>query len=83
MSSSYPSEVQRFIDHQLACGRFTSEREVVVAGLQLLVEMSDRFVDLKGHIARSVTQGERGQLSEVDFEALKHRLADKAGDSHI
>lgn len=82
MPSTYPSEVQRFIDHQLASGHFSSEKDVILAGLQVLAELSDRHTDLKQQIARSVAQGERGQLREVDFADLKVRVADRARESH-
>lgn len=80
-TNSYPIEIQRFIDFQLACGRFNSEQEIVIAGLEVLIELSDRHVEMTERITRSIAQGEQGQLATVDFEALKHRLAERARDS--
>lgn len=70
MTLTIPPELKRFIDQQVASGRYTSAEEVVSAGLQLLRESSEQFEHLRQEVKRRIERLECGESIELDGESL-------------
>ena len=69
-------DLQRFVEQQIADGAFTSERDVLQAGLRLL----QRRVELQKKIRMGREQIELGQGIEVDESELEQFFADIAAE---
>lgn len=83
MTVSIPSELQPFIEQELASGRCKSEDEVVARALLLYHEMKVRHDELRTHVQRSLKQAERGEISELDIEVVIARGYERMKDQGI
>ena len=81
LSISIPSELQPFIEQELATGRFRDESELVTAALELYREMNRRHSELRGQVQRSLDQADRGETVPLDMDAIKGTLRDELDDS--
>jgi len=79
MSISLTPELEEFIQNQIATGKYSSTKEVIIAGIKLLEERENiyqgRFEELKREIMVGVEQleaGERLDGREV-IEKLRQR----------
>ncbi len=70
MSVSIPSELQPFIQQELANGQSKSEEELVAKALVLYQEMKSRHNELRSRVQRSLEQADRGELAELDIEVV-------------
>jgi len=85
---SLPSDVQSIIAAKVASGEFSSESEVVAAGVRLLLDEEQQRAQqtdrLRGMIQEAVDEFERGEFKdmdeafdEVEIELFGKRLADE------
>ncbi len=80
MALSLPPELQQFAERQIASGRYTSLDEVLLAGLQALVEREHlcqgRFEELRHDILVGAIEAEQGQLlnGAEEISAIRQRL---------
>ncbi|MFV1965993.1 MAG: type II toxin-antitoxin system ParD family antitoxin [Pirellulaceae bacterium] len=81
MSVSIPSELQPFIEQELAAGKSRDESELVTAALQLYREMNTRHAELRSQIQRSLDQADRGEVSSLDMDSIKGTLRDELDGS--
>lgn len=88
MDVSLTPEFESWVSEKVARGMYGSAREVIEAGLRLLQERDEQqrqLEELKQEIAVGLEEADRGELEELDIEAIKaegrHRLAQsrKAG----
>jgi antitoxin ParD1/3/4 len=72
MPRTLPQDVQDFVDHELASGRYRSTEDIVVAGLRLL--QRDRQEALQG-IEEGLAEIERGEGTPLDeaFRQIRER----------
>jgi antitoxin ParD1/3/4 len=80
MNISFTPELERFIQNQVASGKYTSTEEVIIAGIKLLEEREciyqGRFEELQREIMIGVEASERGEVidRETVFQQLEQRL---------
>lgn len=70
LSVSIPVELQPFIEQELATGPCKSEEELVARALLLYQEVKARHNELRTRVNRSLEQAERGEVAELDIEAV-------------
>lgn len=73
MNITLPPHVQRFVEEEVASGRFENEREVIVTALERMAE--DRRIDpdvLQELIAEPLAQIERGEGKKWSPELHEH-----------
>lgn len=70
MSVTIPSHLQPFIDEELATGRFADEAEFVARTIELYRETKARHVDLHEDVQRSLAEAQRGEVDDLDIEAI-------------
>ena len=72
MPETLPHDLQNFVDHELASGRYQSAEDIVVAGLRLL--QRDRQEALEG-IKEGLAEVERGGGIPLDeaFHQIRKR----------
>ncbi|MBE9137769.1 type II toxin-antitoxin system ParD family antitoxin [Nodosilinea sp. LEGE 07088] len=87
MALSLPPELQQFAERQIASGRYTSLDEVLLAGLQALVEREHlyqgRFEELRHDILVGAIEAEQGQLLDgaEEISAIRQRLRQRHAES--
>lgn len=80
MALSLPPKLQQFADRQIASGKYASLDDILLAGLQALVEREqiyqDRFAELRDEILLGANEAERGELLEAstEIDAIRQRL---------
>lgn len=80
MSLSLPLNLQQFADRQIASGKYSTLDEVLLAGLQALVEREQiyqgRFEELRHEILLGAAEAERGELLNASeaINAIRQRL---------
>jgi putative addiction module CopG family antidote len=79
MALSLPPELQQFADRQLASGKYASMDEILLAGLQALVDREriyqGRFEELRSEVLLGAEEAERGELldASTEIEAIRQR----------
>jgi len=61
---------ENFINSQLDSGRFSSTSEVVRAGLRLLENNESKLQILRGHLAISEAQADKGEFADYSLNGL-------------
>lgn len=69
-----PSELQPFVEQELATGAFTDEADLVAKALELFREMKARHGQLCEDVRRSVAQAEQGETAPLDIQSIKDAL---------
>lgn len=83
MALSLPPELQQFADRQLASGKYASMDEILLAGLQALVDREriyqGRFEELRSEVLLGAEEAERGELldASTEIEAIRQRLRNR------
>ena len=73
MSSVLPPELQSFIADGIASGRFRSEDEAIVEGLNLLRGRERKLEALRADIQIGVDEADAGLVSPLDIDDIKRR----------
>ncbi|WP_228014760.1 type II toxin-antitoxin system ParD family antitoxin [Fortiea sp. LEGE XX443] len=68
------SELEQFIQAQMASGRFASADDVINEALKLLQEKEQRIEELRQKIAMGTEQIVKGQVTEADFQPPLHEF---------
>ena len=61
MTHALPSDLQQFVDQQLATGEFQTFEELVSAGLRALRELKRRQVELRQDVQAGLAELDRGE----------------------
>ena len=77
MSIEIPSELQSFVQGQLASGKFANEQELVIHLLRVLEQTKEGYDAMRAGVQRSLEQADRGEISKLDFDAIEQRLCDE------
>lgn len=75
MSYAVGSHFKRFIQDQVAKGRYNNASEVVREGLRLVEEREAKLAALRNHIDQAIEQG--GEHSDAEIEAFLENEASK------
>ncbi len=72
MADTLPEDLQQFVDHELASGRYNCTDELVIAGLRLL--QRDRHEAVEA-VKEGLAQMERGEGIPLDeaFDEIRKR----------
>ncbi len=72
MPDAFPKDVQHFVDHELASGRYDSTDDLVIAGLRALQRDRQEAVEA---IKEGLAEFERGQGVPLDeaFDEIRGR----------
>ena len=83
MNIQLKPEHEKFIQKQMASGRFNNVDDVINEAFQLLEERERRLEELRQKIAVGTEQIERGQVTdgEVVFERLQEKIRQIAEES--
>lgn len=65
-----PSDLEQFVQQEVASGRYSSPEEVVSAGLRMLRDSEAHREQLRREIQRRVDRLEGGEHIELDDESL-------------
>ncbi|MEX0703155.1 MAG: hypothetical protein WD069_13760 [Planctomycetales bacterium] len=71
MNTTYPPEIQEFVERELERGAHVDEEHLIVAALRVYRELKTRHDALRADVARSLAQAERGEVAPLDTEATK------------
>jgi len=74
MLDSLPSELSRFVQHEIATGKYRSEEEVICQGLLLLQDRERRLEQLRRDVDRGIEQLENGDYTEYTDDSLRERF---------
>jgi putative addiction module CopG family antidote len=66
-----PTDLDQFVQQQLACGEYCSQEEVVVAGLRILRELKRRKEEFRREVLVGVEQLDRAEGIPVAAEELR------------
>lgn len=81
IDASFPDELQQLVADEMVAGNYTSEHDVLTAGVRLLREQRAEFERLKAEVQVGIDQMERGEYHEYTREELREffeRLKDRA-----
>lgn len=71
MSNAIPSDLEQFVQQQVATGEYHSQDEVVVAGLQVLREVKLRQAEFRQQVQTGIDQLDRGEGIELSHDELR------------
>ena len=71
MLGAIPSDLEQFVQQQVATGQYHSQDEVVIAGLQILREVKCRQATLREQVQVGIDQLDRGEGIELDQNELR------------
>jgi Arc/MetJ-type ribon-helix-helix transcriptional regulator len=78
-----PSELQPFVQAEIASGAFRDEAHLVAKALQLYRDLKARHTQLRTDVQRSIEQAERGDVDELDIEQTIARGYDRLAQEGI
>lgn len=88
MNISLPNELETFIHEKVESGRYSCRSEMICAALWLLRDVEQlreiRLEELRKEVAIGIEQADRGEVVEMDIEALKaeaHRRHESGSDA--
>ena len=73
ITDSFPPELARFVQQELANGKYQSEEEMLCEGLRLLREREQRMAALRADLMPALEQLDRGEGKELEVEDIKAR----------
>lgn len=76
-SVSIPTDLEQFVNDQVAAGAYTNAEHVVREALERLRERdnsrSTRIEELRRQIQTGIEQADRGECTPLDIEAIKQK----------
>ena len=87
MSLSLPPDLKQFTDGQIASGKYASLDDILLAGLQVLLEREriyqGRFDELRREIILAAQEAEQGELLDATTEiaSIRQRLRERYSES--
>ena len=73
MSAELPSELAKFVQDEVASGRFRSETEVIQRGLSLLRERQQKLDLLRADLEPALARLDSGEGIELEIQDVKAR----------
>lgn len=87
MNLPLPPKLKQFTDGQIASGKYESLEDILLAGLQVLLEREQiyqgRFDELRREILLGTQEAERGELLDAatKISAIRQRLHKRSSES--
>lgn len=81
MSSTFPPEIEQFVQQELASGQYPNEQALLTAALEVYRELKQRHHDLRGRIQLSLEQAARGEVAPLDIDAIVAELNEELNES--
>ena len=72
--NSFPPDLEQFVRHEVASGRYPSADEVVWDGLRLLQERERHSEELRAAVRLGLDQLSNGEYTDYDDDALRDRF---------
>jgi len=79
IAQSFPPELERFVEEQIAAGNYQSEQGLVVSAVRVLRDVQARQREFYEDVRLGMEQLERGEYTEYD-EAGLQQLFDELGE---
>jgi Arc/MetJ-type ribon-helix-helix transcriptional regulator len=76
LAPSFPPDVTRFIDKQVAVGNYASQEDVVVDAVRILREVQVKQRQFHEDVRLGMEQLERGEYTEYDEAGLRQLFDD-------
>lgn len=80
MSIGLPSDLEQFVQREVASGRYGSAEEVISEGLRRMRDAQQEYEEWRAEIARRIESLERGEGIRLDDNSLKSFLDDIAAE---
>jgi antitoxin ParD1/3/4 len=71
MHTTYPPDLLSFVQNELAAGSYSSEDDLLIAGVRVLREMKLRHDQLRADVLHAIRQADNGETAPMDVEAIK------------
>ncbi|MCC7423603.1 MAG: type II toxin-antitoxin system ParD family antitoxin [Planctomycetaceae bacterium] len=69
-------DLERYVESEIAKGKFQSPEDVVSHALNRLKDEDQAYLDLKSEVQRRIALAEAGEVIEFDDESLQQMLDD-------
>lgn len=76
MLASIPPEIEQYVEHVVATGRYESAEQVIREAFRLLQEKDRQFESVRADIKAGFDQLERGEGIGLDKEGLRNLFDD-------
>ena len=83
MTVAIPTNLEPFVQKEIATGAVGSEQELVTRALELYCEMRQRHGGLKAEVDRSLAEAARGEVADLDIEATISRGVERLASRGI
>lgn len=77
MASTFPPEIEQFVQDELASGHFSDEQALLTAALEVYREVKGKHVELRDRVQQSILQADRGEVEPLNMTDIKRRLSDR------
>lgn len=81
MSTSYPPEILKFIEEEMASGHYEDESALVTEALEVFRELKQRHVELKQQIQQSLEAERAGRVMPLDIDAIVSELESEVDET--
>ena len=81
MPSAFPPELDQFIQHEVASGRYASTEEVVCEAVRLLRDREVQRQALREWLQPGLEELDRGEIAEFDIEEIKAEFRRRRSES--
>lgn len=71
MTIDVPTELQQYVEEQVATGVYASERDVIADAVRVLRELRERHDALRQDIQAAVAQSRKGESEPLDIDEIK------------
>jgi putative addiction module CopG family antidote len=70
MTTTLPPDLMKFVEQELATGKFETESELLIRALELYREMKTRHDALRQEVQASLESADRGEVAPFDIEEV-------------
>ena len=74
IAQSFPPELERFVEEQIAAGNYQSEQDLVVSAVRVLRDVQARQRQFQEDVRIGMEQLERGEFTDYDEAGLRRRF---------
>jgi putative addiction module CopG family antidote len=77
MPSAYPSDLNEFVQTEIASGRHRSPDELITAALKVYRELKKRHSSLRQDVLAAIQEADAGKAKPLDAASLLQRVNDR------
>lgn len=74
LPTSWPEEIQQFVNAEVASGHYPAAEDVIVDALRCLRDVRQQREEFATRLALSIEQANRGEAKPLDIDALMQRV---------